>query len=137
MKKGFITLLSIFLLAACENNEPNIEYPSTIDTTDKENNASDQPQNEQENNENQEDPKTSDANNGHLQDFEEFSTLSTHLDLSTHTGTVETDNKGNRIIIFANENGQKEYKSIFLKHDNRLKIVTFNDESPLYNDVIQ
>lgn len=38
-------------------------------------------------------------------------------------------------MIFTN--GQKEYKSIYVKRANRLKIVTFDDDGLLFNDVLK
>src|SRR5699024_6783870 len=40
-----------------------------------------------------------------------------------------------RIILFTNLKGKKQYKSIYVKHINRLKIVDFND-GILFNDII-
>ncbi|GGN63567.1 hypothetical protein [Oceanobacillus indicireducens] len=48
--------------------------------------------------------------------------MAEHIDLDTYQGVVETDNKGNRI---------------FIKHDNRIKIVQFNDDGLLYNGIIK
>jgi len=76
-------------------------------------------------------------NNGDLEEFPEFDTKAEYIDLDAYQGVVETDNKGNRIILFEDENGHSEYKSIFIKHDNRLKIVEFNNDGLLYNEIIK
>ncbi|MEI3598419.1 hypothetical protein [Oceanobacillus sp. MO10714A] len=72
-------------------------------------------------------------NNGDLEEFPEFDTKAEYIDLDAYQGVVETDNKGNRIILFEDEKGHSEYKSIFIKHNNRLKIVQFKGDGLLYN----
>lgn len=80
---------------------------------------------------------TSTVNNDHLKDLAEYDMLSQHLDLDHYKGVIKTDNQGNRIILFETEDGHKEYKSIFIKHKNRLKIVHFdNEDNLLYNGII-
>jgi len=77
------------------------------------------------------------SNNDDLKDFPEFDTIAEYIDLDTYQGVLETDNKGNRIIVFQNEKGHSEYKSIFTKHDSHLKIVQFKDDDLLYNGTIK
>lgn len=153
-------LFSVFLLAGCESaKDSNIEYPSTIDSEENiENNDS----NDDTPNSSVEEPEEQDAQpddsstegeinsdqtteqvekddtiNDHLKGLDEYAVIADYIDLTTYTGTIQTDNKGNRIIIFANANGQKEYKSIYVKRANRLKIVTFDDDGLLFNDVLK
>lgn len=122
-----------------ENNEtPNnsVEEPKEQDEQSNENSTEDDvnPENDTQ----QEDStEKSDAKNDHLKELPEYTVISSHIDLSSYTGTIQTDNKGNRIIIFSNTNGQKEYKSIFVKRANRLKIITFQDDGLLFNDIIK
>lgn len=39
-----------------------------------------------------------------------------------------TDNEGNRILFLKDENGEKQYKTVFVKHDNRLEIIKINGD---------
>lgn len=148
MKKRFTILLSILLLAGCSSedaNQPKKEdddankvvqaevNPESLDTVIEDQNETEDDVNQS----NTEDTDDSDTKNDHLKDFIEFDVLVDKIDLDIYQGVVETDNKGNRIILFENENGHKEYKSIFVKHENRLKIVQFDDDGLIYNEIIK
>lgn len=74
--------------------------------------------------------------NASLEAFEEYETIAKEIDLDQYTGSVQTDNQGNRIILFANEQGENDYKSIFVKHQNHLKIVALTSDQLLFNGVI-
>lgn len=83
------------------------------------------------------DDETQIADNSSIRDYVEFHTISNYIDTNAYVGSVETDNKGNRIIIFSDLNGHKKYKSIFVKRENRLKIVHFDNDGLIFNDVIK
>lgn len=122
-----------------ENNEtPNdsIEEPEEQDTQSNET-SSENESNHENDVQQEESTEKSDAKNDHLKELPEYTVISSHIDLSSYTGTIQTDNKGNRIIIFSNDNGQNEYKSIFVKRANRLKVVTFQDDGLIFNDIIK
>ncbi|WP_277587580.1 hypothetical protein [Psychrobacillus antarcticus] len=75
--------------------------------------------------------------NEELNDLPEYDLLAQYIDLSTYEADVESDNKGTRVIFFENEEGQKEYKSIFVKGANHLKLVSLDEDGLIYDDVIQ
>lgn len=50
---------------------------------------------------------------------------------------MESDNNGTRVIFFENEEGQKDYKSVFVKEANHLKLVSLDNDGLIYDDVIQ
>ena len=159
MKKGFTILLSILLLVGCSSEDADQPKKEAADAnkvaqTEKNPDSSGtviEEDNEIENDvdesniedtddidgSNTEDTDDIDTKNDHLKDFTEFDVLVDKIDLDIYQGVVETDNKGNRIILFENENGDKEYKSIFIKHENRLKIVQFDDDGLIYNEIIK
>ncbi|HLR38785.1 MAG TPA: hypothetical protein VK068_00160 [Jeotgalicoccus sp.] len=147
MKKYLILILSIFLLVACSDKN---ETKNENDEVNNKNNETSSQSEEQVENEKQQDEKEDKesleddsnvedtvTNNDDLEKFPEFDTIAEYIELDTYQGLVETDNKGNRIIIFKDENGNSEYKSIFVKNDNRLKIVKFKDDGLLYNEIIK
>lgn len=76
------------------------------------------------------------ANNDAIKDLPEYNKVAEHIDLETHSGKIQTDNRGNRVIIYSDENGHKKYKSIFIKNDNRLKIVHFDNDELIFNERI-
>lgn len=69
--------------------------------------------------------KSEEATNS-ISNYPEAGTIGSHIDLSTHTGSVVEDNQGKRIIVFSDNNGHKQYKSIYSKRNGYLKIIDFN-----------
>lgn len=153
MKRLIVVVFGLFLLVGCTNGN-DAEQPITENDHQTENEAAQDNQQQSTDSEgNEEQGSTDDQNtentasgenesskvdNHHLEDLEEYDVLAAELDLEHYEGVIESDNKGNRIILFQTEDGKKEYKSIFIKNDHRLKIVHFNDEDDLlYNDVIK
>lgn len=57
-------------------------------------------------------------------DYPERSTLQEMIDLETVESYLITDNPGTRVMIFVKD-GEQAYKSIYIKSDNRLKLVDF------------
>ena len=73
-----------------------------------------------------------------LAGFEEYAVLqSTIGNLDSLTPEIETDNPNTRVILYADADGRKVYKSIYVKRNNRLKVIDLNGGGPpLYNDTI-
>ncbi len=73
-----------------------------------------------------------------LAGYEEYAVLqSTIANLDSLSPVIETDNPGTRVILYADAGGRKVYKSIYVKANNRLKIIDLNGGGPpLYNDTI-
>ena len=76
------------------------------------------------------DEKKSDDKN-----IEEYGVIEEHIDLDKYEMDVKEDNPHKRIILYETEQGEKEYKSIFLKDEDRLKIIEFN-HGQIFNEVI-
>ncbi|MBM6615071.1 hypothetical protein JTF06_09255 [Desemzia sp. RIT804] len=66
-------------------------------------------------------------------DYPELSAIQEEIDLDTVEGHLVTDNPGTRVIIFV-EDGQQAYKSIYIKSDNRLKLVDFKANELLIDE---
>ena len=110
MKKILLALCGVMLLAGCANTQEETN-PDTSAEVIKENEA--------------------------LAGFPEYDILAEHIDLNMYVADIETDNKGSRVIFYENEQGEKEYKSIFIKNENRLKIISLDDDDGMiYNDQI-
>lgn len=83
-----------------------------------------------------EDESDADGNAEHS-DLEEYTTVSNEIDLDKYDMDIEEDNSNKRIILYEDEKGNKEYKSIYLKEKNRLKIIEFDKEDgEIFNEVI-
>lgn len=69
--------------------------------------------------------------------FEEYEILSDNIDLSAHEAEVETDNSNSRVILFEDSEGNKTYKSVFVKDEQHLKIIQLDDDGVIYNDYLE
>lgn len=83
------------------------------------------------------DSDESNSEDSELAGYEEYATVVEVADVEGMKGIVETDNPGTRVILFEDENGKKTVKSVFVKNDNRLKIISLNDDGLLYNDILK
>lgn len=59
--------------------------------------------------------------------YEEFSRIHEHINVNDFHADVVEDNRHKRIILFSDASDHKQYKSIFIKHKNYLKLIDFND----------
>ncbi|MBO1004168.1 hypothetical protein ACFSKI_06970 [Pseudogracilibacillus auburnensis] len=69
--------------------------------------------------------------------MEEATILADHIDFSNLHAKVETDNANKRVILFQDNDHSKKYKSIFIKNDQRLKIIDLKNDGLIYNDIIR
>ncbi|MBO0589340.1 membrane lipoprotein lipid attachment site-containing protein [Sporosarcina sp. E16_8] len=127
MKKLLVTFLGILLLTGCTNEKTVSSEKPVPDSTSKV---------ESSKSATEENNKIVTEQNERLIDLPEYAVLVEKISLDTHNATVETDNPGTRIILFENNNGVKAYKSIFVKNDNRLKIIKLDDDGLIYNDIV-
>src|SRR5699024_2966617 len=65
--------------------------------------------------------------NEELSDFEEFAVIADNIDVDAYEGKVVEDNQEKRVILFEDENGHEQYKTIFVKHKNFVKIISFDE----------
>lgn len=75
------------------------------------------------------------SNEDDLSTYEEYSVLEETIEIAQFEPKVETDNDGNRIILFY-EDEHVAYKSIYVKDKRHLKVISMDDEAPLYNDTL-
>lgn len=67
-------------------------------------------------------------------DFEEGDALQDTIDLEGLTMETATDNPNKRVLLFSNDERQKEYKSVFIKQKKRLKIIDIKNDDLLLNE---
>lgn len=67
-----------------------------------------------------------------LEGLEEFSDLEEHMPLADLTADIEADNQGKRVILYEDSTGQKVYKSVYVKHDQHVKIIDLKNEGLVY-----
>lgn len=123
---------------ANENVDPdnNVKDNADNDATNNAENNTDKAENNQNNNQTSENEDNN--NSAELADFEEAKLVEEHIDdLDELQVVVETDNPNKRIILYKDGN-KVQYKSIFIKDDQHLKIINTHDEGkPLFNDRIK
>ncbi len=156
MKKGIAIFLGMMLLAGCSTKDADEAKPEKddeikVEQTEEDTEESTEVVEEEEDATEVEEAEEADesddavAQNDDLKDFPEYNMLAEKIDLDEYKGNVKTDNQGNRIILFEDDKGKKEYKSIFIKNDNRLKIIEFEDGNEhddedkglIYNEIIK
>ncbi|MFD1068259.1 PepSY domain-containing protein [Oceanobacillus locisalsi] len=72
----------------------------------------------------------------HVTSFEEYSTINEQVNAEDLNFHLVTDNPGNRVMFLVDDEGKKHFKTIFVKHDNHLKIVDVNGGGVVYNSVL-
>ncbi|EQB37029.1 hypothetical protein M948_11425 [Virgibacillus sp. CM-4] len=111
MKKIIVFVCGLLLLTACSNHESaaSVSEESSQPTI-----------------------KTTSA----LQDLPEYPIIRKNVDLEIFELKIVADNPYKRVILIENNtSGEKEYKSIYIKKTNRLKLIQFN-EGLLYNGIV-
>src|SRR5699024_3486024 len=134
MKKIITILMTIgviFGLAACgTNNDTNSaesnEIEDSTEVTKDEGNT-----NEVDSEEESEEEKSK------IEEFKESEVIEKEIDVSDLNVEIETDNDNNRVILFK-ENNKPVYKTVYIKRDQRLKIIDIeNNEGQIYNKIIE
>ncbi|WP_066185946.1 putative periplasmic lipoprotein [Gracilibacillus timonensis] len=134
-----VSMLAILLAACSSTNTTDIEGQtegnSTEQSTVEENEISkaedEAHTNEETNIENQHEEQTNQAD-----PFPETEVLAQYIDLDQLEQQIVEDNPGKRVMLLVSPEGEKEYKSVFIKETIRLKIIPIGPGAPLYNDTI-
>ncbi|MFC4408987.1 hypothetical protein ACFOZY_00915 [Chungangia koreensis] len=139
MKKIWIALSATgLLLTACGNegtveNEPieqqQVEVVSdnpAIEETETEV-AEPESENVETETEAEKDTQTEVVNHGDYAELREYGTIVEQVG-ADYTFETVTDNEGNRVLFLNDHNGEKQYKTIFVKYDQRLEIIKVNGE---------
>ena len=64
--------------------------------------------------------------------FAEYAMIEKKVDTDLLTYHLATDNPGNRILFLMNEHGEKQFKTIFLKHGQVLEIIDLDNGKQVY-----
>lgn len=154
-KKLILLSFSALLLGACSTGNNADETPTEEPETSMEETSSmtedsesmeedsESAENEDEDMESEEedhDPVSEDD----LKDAKEVSEYSDYEELDKqdvfepedYDGHLVTDNQGTRVFIFKKGNEQA-YKTIFVKHDNRLKVIDLKKDDLVFNEVLK
>lgn len=146
MKKISLLFIASFALAACaaENNSSSSESVETIESE-----VSSAPESVETSEHSSQESETASEDLGgvteeELANAESVSEYDSYEELvyqdifnpEQYQGSILTDNQGKRIFLFSD--GQNQiYKTIYIKHDNRLKIIDLQKDDLVYNKIIQ
>lgn len=117
--KKFVLAITVTgaLLAACGYEETNEQGLEEGEVEAPETEAEEQEAVEQ----------TDSVDNEDYADLPEYATITEQVG-SNYTFETVTDNEGNRILFLKDENGEKQYKTVFVKNTNNLEIIKINGQ---------
>lgn len=114
--KLIVPMLTLFLFAGCSAQEDTGSV-ETVPSQEEINSES-----VEEDFESVPEEELNDAEVIEQSDYPEFNALEEEIALETLESYLITDNPGTRVVVFV-ENGEQVYKSIYIKPENRLKLV--------------
>lgn len=68
--------------------------------------------------------------------YAEYATIEKNVNTDSLTYHLATDNQGNRILFLLNEDGEKQFKTIFLKTSQELEIIDLDNGKQTYQGKI-
>ncbi|WHY97039.1 hypothetical protein [Peribacillus simplex] len=133
MYKSMIALLAAAtMLTACNNDKADENGEKSVQTTD-ENQT--QTENEQQKQPSQTETQTS-PKHEKWSSFPEYDKIIGQIGNEDYTFNKETDNDDKRVFLIE-LNGEKQYKTVFVKNTKRLKIIKVNGGGEVYDEVLK
>ncbi|WP_182201335.1 hypothetical protein [Paraliobacillus salinarum] len=130
-KNVLFILIALLLLSAC-----NTGVQDEADENSNSQNTDEETVTDQDNSEDAEQANDGESNED-LSNFPEITYISDKIEIDQYEMMVETDNEGSRVILYSKD-GQKHYKSVYVKDEKRLKLLDIHEGGePLINEVIQ
>lgn len=124
-KKSLILIASLSLLAACGNDEDAAGNKEVIENVKEAPSSGTSQERADET-----------AVDDEIASLPEYQTIMKEIDKEDCTFKLLTDNEGKRVFLLTDETGKEEYKSIFIKETNRLKIIELESNREIFNDRI-
>lgn len=120
MYKMLVALLAIAItMTACNGNEPDANKDEVSGS-----------------NQQQVHSQPADSVNAKWSSLPEYDTIIQQIDNQDYEFREVTDNEGKRILLLVDPDGNEQYKSIFIKETNRLKIIKIDGEGEIFNRVL-
>lgn len=133
MYKSMIALIAAAtMLTACNNDKADENGGNSVQTTD-ENQT--QTENEEQKQPSQIDTQTS-PKHEKWSSLPEYDKIIEQIGNEDYTFNKETDNDGKRVFLIE-LNGEKQYKTVFVKNSNRLKIIKINGGGEVYDEILK
>lgn len=130
-------LLIVLIVSACQANpEQGVEGNDGAIENTKENGSDSVSEVPEEPEEDPDQEATVNEDESTSYDYEEQEVIARQIVDGEYDVIVETDNQGTRILFYEID-GEKYYKTIFVKNDKRLKIIDIkNDNGQIFNEII-
>lgn len=139
MFKRIITLIAaIAILTACSDNE-EVKMDTGVTEKNQESLQSNELTNQQEDQQQKEmneDPSNEAVNDSEWALLPEYNKIVEQIDSQDYTFETVTDNEGKRVLNIIDKNGSKQYKTIFIKNTNRLKIIRIDGGGLIFNGTL-
>lgn len=71
-----------------------------------------------------------------LSQYEELTYAKDQIDLSDYESRILNDNQGKRVMLFSDGN-QQVYKTVYVKHNNWLKVIDLKNDDLVVNESIK
>ena len=138
LKKLLTIITAMAILTACSDKEEvktNSEVVNNNQESLQANELTNQ-QDDQQQKEMNEDPSNEAVNDSEWASLPEYNKIVEQMDSQDYTFETETDNEEKRVLTIIDQNGKKQYKSIFIKKTNRLKIIKINGGGLIFNGTL-
>ncbi|WP_440896904.1 hypothetical protein ACS127_02530 [Amphibacillus sp. Q70] len=138
MKRIIIGIALLSMLSACQTGtEENNGLDNDEQTQATEENIEAEPNNQEAESgqtEDNEEQEYSEESNTDEDSFQEMEVIEEYIDVSDYQREIETDNRNTRVMFFKSDQGEKEYKTVFIKDKSRLKIIHLGEDGLLFNE---
>lgn len=139
LKKTMPLLAALTIVTACSNDEAAKNNSEASNNTQEPLQAEEQQVILQENEqltEYAQSPSPENADTSEWASLPEYNTIMEQIDGKDYTFETVTDNEEKRILYMLDGNGRKQYKTVFVKHTNRLKIIQINGGGQIFNEIL-
>jgi ABC-type glycerol-3-phosphate transport system substrate-binding protein len=138
-KKTIMLIAALTIVTACSNNEATENKGETLEKTQESLQTEEKPAASQENIQQTEETQSQSQEDGNHMEWTslpEYNKIMEQIDNKDYIFETVTDNPGKRILYIVDENGNKQYKTIFVKNTSRLKIINLNGNGIVFNEVL-
>ncbi|ETT86463.1 hypothetical protein MKZ08_11095 [Viridibacillus sp. FSL R5-0477] len=135
MNKTIITLIAVaIMLTACNSKG---EDKNNNEVTEKNEQLSQTEGGQEVRQENDQNQSNESSNHEESTSLPEYNNIIEQIDNKEFNFQTITDNEGKRVLLLIDKNGVEQYKSIYIKYTNRLKIIKINGEGLIFNEIIE
>lgn len=135
-----ITLIAaVTMLTACSNNEAANNNSEATEKNQESLHTEEQQVDQQVKDQPMEevqDQSKENVDHGEWASLPEYNKIVEQIGNKDFSFETVTDNEDKRVLYVLDENGAKQYKTIFIKNTSRLKIVNINGGGQIFNEIL-